>query len=253
MLALWLMEAAGGLWWLWLWIALCVLQLVLMWMVPVLIMPLFNKFTPLADEALRSRIEQLLTRCGFSSRGVFIMDGSKRSTHGNAFFAGFGRSRRVVFFDTLISTLEPEEIEAVLAHELGHFRRGHLFKSLLWRAAVSLALLAALGWLAGVPAFYTQLGVSTPSSHAALLLFAIAAPVFTFLLGPLASLFSRKHEYEADAFAAQQTNGAALARALVKLHRDNAKTLTPDPLYSAFYYSHPPAAERIGALEAAGA
>jgi STE24 endopeptidase len=209
------------------------------------IAPLFNKFTPLQNESLRSRIQTLLDKCGFTSQGIFVMDGSKRSGHGNAYFTGFGRNKRIVFFDTLLDSLEPAEIEAVLAHELGHFRLKHIQKRLLATAAISLAGLALLGWLAAQDWFYTGLGVTRPSSYMALILFMLIAPVFSFFLHPLMARLSRRHEFEADSYAVQQASGKDLIRALVKMYRENASTLTPDPLYSAFHDSHPPAPVRI--------
>lgn len=247
--ALWLMQAGGRLWWLWVWGLWTAFSLFLAWAWPVLFAPLFNQFTPLADAALRERLEALLSRCGFASRGVFVMDGSARSAHGNAYFSGFGRHKRIVFFDTLMERLAPEEIEAVLAHELGHFRLRHVLKRLLFTAATSLAGLASLGQLAAHEWFYRGLGVPQPSTYLALALFVLFAPPFLFLLEPLASAWSRRHEFAADRYAAEQSDALALKRALVKLYRDNAATLTPDPLHSAFYDSHPPAAVRIARLE----
>ncbi|MNT08806.1 Protease HtpX [compost metagenome] len=219
---------------------------------PTFIAPLFNKFEPLTDESLRQRIEALMKRCGFASKGLFVMDGSKRSAHGNAYFTGFGAAKRIVFFDTLLERLSGDEIEAVLAHELGHFKRRHVAKRIVVTFALSLVFLALLGWLATRSWFYTGLGVvpnlGVSNNALALVLFFLALPVFTFLLGPLSSLSSRRHEFEADAFAADQTDAGNLVSALVKLYKDNASTLTPDPLYSAFYYSHPPAAQRIDRL-----
>jgi STE24 endopeptidase len=253
LLTLTLMERAGRWWWLWTWGAVLALLPLLTWAGPAFIAPLFNRFSPLPDEALRARIEALLTRCGFASRGVFVMDGSIRSTHGNAYFTGLGRNKRIVFFDTLLNSLAPPEVEAVLAHELGHFRLRHIRQRLAVVLATSLAGLALLGWLAAEPAFYAALGVPTASTHAALLLFSLAAPYFLFFTTPLAALWSRKHELEADTFAASHAAPADLATALVKLNRDNASTLTPDPVYAAFYYSHPPALTRIARLRAAAA
>ena len=244
-----LMERAGPTWWLWAWVLWLGLMLVMSWAWPVLIAPLFNTFTPLSDAALRERIESLLQRCGFASKGVFVVDGSRRSAHGNAYFTGIGRNKRIVFFDTLLERLEPPEVEAVLAHELGHFSLRHVRKRLLVSIALSFCGLALLGWLAGWPAFYTALGVSTPSTHAALLLFLLAVPPFALFLTPLTSIWSRRHEFEADAFAARTADARELVSALVKLYRDNASTLTPDPVYSAFYYSHPPALTRIARLQ----
>ncbi|HYB32020.1 MAG TPA: M48 family metallopeptidase [Steroidobacteraceae bacterium] len=248
-----LMERAGRWWWLWafgLWLAV---MLLMTWAWPVFIAPLFNRFSPLGDEALKARIEALLTRCGFASRGVFVVDSSRRSSHGNAYFTGIGRHKRIVFFDTLLERLGHPEVEAVLAHELGHFRLRHVRQRLALSIAVSLLGLAVLGWLSGQSAFYAALGVPHPSTHAALLLFVLAVPAFTFFLTPLAALWSRRHEFEADAFATRYASAAELATALVKLHRDNASTLTPDPVYAAFYYSHPPPLTRITRLREAAA
>jgi len=244
-----LMERAGPTWWLWAWVLWLALMLLMSWAWPVLIAPLFNTFTPLSDAALRERIESLLQRCGFASKGVFVVDGSRRSAHGNAYFTGIGRNKRIVFFDTLLERLEPPEVEAVLAHELGHFSLKHVRKRLLVSIALSFCGLALLGWLASWPMFYTALGVSTPSTHAALLLFLLAVPPFALFLTPLTSIWSRRHEFEADAFAARTADARELVSALVKLYRDNASTLTPDPVYSAFYYSHPPALTRITRLQ----
>jgi STE24 endopeptidase len=250
---LYLMERAGRWWWLWaygLWLAVMFLMA---WAWPAFIAPLFNRFTPLADAALKTRIEALLERCGFASKGVFIVDSSRRSSHGNAYFTGIGRHKRIVFFDTLLEHLAHPEVEAVLAHELGHFRLKHVRKRLLLSMVTMLAGLALLGWLARQPGFYAALGVPVPSTHAALLLFVLVVPVFTFFVTPLASLWSRRHEFEADAFASQHASAGELAAALVKLHRDNATTLTPDPVYAAFFYSHPPPLTRITRLRSAAA
>ncbi len=243
-----LMERAGRWWWLAAWCLWLAVMLVMAWAWPAFIAPLFNRFSPLADQALKSRIEALLERCGFASRGVFVVDSSRRSSHGNAYFTGIGRHKRIVFFDTLLETLGAGEVEAVLAHELGHFRLKHVRKRLLVSVAAAFAGLATLGWLATQSGFYRALGVPTPSAHAALVLFVLAVPAFTFFITPLASLWSRRHEFEADAFATRQASAAELAAALVKLHRDNASTLTPDSLYAAFYYSHPPPLVRITRL-----
>jgi STE24 endopeptidase len=248
--ALFLMAKAGGLWWLYVWTLWFGFSLFITWTYPVFIAPLFNKFTPLADAGLKQRIETLLERCGFTSRGVFVMDGSTRSAHGNAYFTGFGRNKRIVFFDTLMQRLAPEEIEAVLAHELGHFRLKHVLQRLGLSAVLGLAGLALLGWLSDQDWFYVGLGVPVPSDHMALLLFSLLLPPFLFAFEPLASAWSRKHEFEADAYAGQQASSTALSQALVKLYRDNATTLTPDPLHSAFYDSHPPALKRIARLQA---
>jgi len=254
-IVLWLMQKAGTLWWIYAWLVWGAFSLLIMVLYPTLIAPLFNKFEPLKDASLAERVQRLLTRTGFSSKGVFVMDGSRRSSHGNAYFTGLGRAKRVVFFDTLVQRLSAPEIEAVLAHELGHFRLKHITKRLVVSFASSLALLALLGWLANQTWFYQGLGV-TPSLDArndglALVLFMLVLPVFTFLLAPLASMFSRKHEFEADAFAARHASAPDLVAALVKLYEDNAATLTPDPVHSAFYDSHPPATIRIERLLAA--
>jgi STE24 endopeptidase len=254
-----LMAQAGSLWWLYAWLVWSGFQLLMMVLFPTVIAPLFNKFTPLADESLKSRIESLMTRVGFASKGLFVMDGSKRSAHGNAYFSGFGAAKRIVFFDTLLARLAPQEIEAVLAHELGHFKLKHIVKRIVLMFAISLAFLALLGWLKNQPWFYTGLGVmptmepGQSNDALALILFMLALPVFTFLFGPLTSLSSRKHEFEADAFAAQHTDARDLVSALVKMYEDNASTLTPDPLHSAFYDSHPPASMRIRQLNMARA
>jgi STE24 endopeptidase len=247
--ALALMAQAGALWWAWLWALWLGFNLLLVWAWPRFIAPLFNRFTPLEDAALRARIDALLERTGFTSKGLYVMDGSRRSAHGNAYFTGLGRNKRIVFFDTLLEGLEPVEVEAVLAHELGHFRRHHVTWRLASGALLSLAGLALLGWLAEQPWFYAGLGVAVPSDAAALLLFALALPAFTTLLTPVGAWLSRRHEFQADAFAREHSDAAALVRALVKLYRDNASTLTPDPLHSAFHDSHPPAPVRIARLE----
>jgi STE24 endopeptidase len=246
--AMTLMERAGPLWWLWAWMGWLGLMLLMTWAWPACIAPWFNKFTPLADPELKTRIESLLQRCGFQSQGVFVVDGSRRSAHGNAYFTGMGRHKRIVFYDTLLARLSHAEIEAVLAHELGHFKLKHVRQRLAVTMGGSLGALALLGWLTGQTAFYAAFGVQTPSSHAALLLFMFVMPAFGFFVTPLSSLWSRRHEFEADAFAARHASATDLATALVKLYRDNATTLTPDRLYSAFYYSHPPATERIAHL-----
>ncbi len=250
-LALWLMQAAGEMWWLWAWGAWALFSLAMLVLYPLVIAPLFNRFTPLADPALAARIGALLTRAGFAARSVLVMDGSRRSGHGNAYFTGFGKARRIVFFDTLLSSLAPDEIEAVLAHELGHYRLHHIRKRVATTLAASLALFALLGLLARESLFYQTLGVAAPSATnaTALLLFSLVLPVLLYWLTPLTSYLSRRHEYEADAFAARVSDGAALSRALVKLYRDNASTLTPDPLYSAFYDSHPGASARLAHLQ----
>jgi STE24 endopeptidase len=251
-LVLWIMGVSGGLWWLWAWGAWVGFNLLLLVLYPTLIAPLFNKFEPLADQTLAARVQALMHRCGFAAKGLFVMDGSRRSAHGNAYFTGLGAAKRVVFYDTLLSRLTPAEVEAVLAHELGHFKRRHVMQRMLSIFGVSLAGLALLGWLAGQSGFYTGLGVApnltAPNDALALLLFMLCLPPFTFFAAPLGALLSRRHEFEADAYACAQADGQALASALVKLHQDNAATLTPDPWYVRFYYSHPPAAERLAAL-----
>jgi STE24 endopeptidase len=252
-IVLYLMSAAGSLWWLYAWLVWSGFNLLIQLLYPSLIAPLFNRFAPLDDQPLRERIESLLRRCGFAAKGVFVMDGSRRSTHGNAYFTGFGATKRIVFFDTLLARLSPQEIEAVLAHELGHFKRHHVIKRIGVSFALSFAGLALLGWLIEQAWFFEGLGVDPTvisRNAVALLLFFSVMPVFTFLLGPLFSLASRKHEFEADAFAAEHTAPAELVHALVKLYEDNASTLTPDPLHSVFYDSHPPAALRIERLDA---
>ncbi|HWF98495.1 MAG TPA: M48 family metalloprotease [Steroidobacteraceae bacterium] len=246
-----LMDRAGRWWWLAAFACWLAATLLITWAWPAFIAPLFNRFSPLQDAALEERIEALLARCGFRSSGVFVIDGSRRSAHGNAYFTGIGRHKRIVFFDTLLNQLGASEIEAVLAHELGHFRLRHVRQRLIVSFATMLAGFALLGWLTARPAFYEVLGVPTPSPHAALLLFALAGPVALFFTTPLGSLWSRRHEFAADRFASEHASARELASALVKLYRDNASTLTPDPLYTAFYYSHPPALERIGRLTGA--
>jgi STE24 endopeptidase len=252
LLVLWLMRTACVLWWLWVWGAWMAFQLLILVLYPTLIAPLFNKFTPLEPGPARERIEALLTRCGFARAGLFVMDGSKRSGHGNAYFTGFGRAKRIVFFDTLLTRLIPDEIEAVLAHELGHYKLKHVAKRVAWSAVLSLFILALLAWFARAPWFYAGLGIpdsllaaSMGRPGVALELFLLALPVFTFVLEPLSSLYSRRHEFEADAYATRHASATALMQALVKLYEDNASTLTPDPLHSAFYDSHPPATVRI--------
>jgi STE24 endopeptidase len=251
-LVLWLMGAAGSLWWLWAWGAWMAFNLALLVLYPTVIAPLFNKFEPLADESLKARVQALMARCGFAVKGLFVMDGSKRSAHANAYFTGFGAAKRVVFFDTLLSKLAPGEVEAVLAHELGHFKHRHVIKRIGAMFAISLAGFALLGWLSAQTWFYLALGVrpsiGVPNDAVALLLFLLVTPVFAFFVSPLFAQLSRKHEFEADAYACQQADGNDLAAALLKLHEDNAATLTPDPLYVRFYYSHPPASERLAAL-----
>jgi STE24 endopeptidase len=248
-LILWLMQEAGGLWWLYAWAAWSAFNLLMLAIYPTFIAPLFNRFSPMQDEALKARIERLLSRCGFRSQGFFVMDGSRRSSHGNAYFTGFGRSKRIVFFDTLLSRLEHGEVEAVLAHELGHFKHRHVLKRIALLFAASLVFFWLLGNLMRHDWFYGALGVEHASTAMALLLFFLVMPVFTFLLQPLVGLYSRRHEFEADRYAVQNASALELKQALIKLYKDNASTLTPDPLHSAFYDSHPPAAARISRLE----
>lgn len=262
-LILWLMSAAGTSWWLWAWGVWMGFNLLLLLIYPTFIAPLFNKFQPLENETLKARVTALMQRCGFSAKGLFVMDGSRRSAHANAYFTGFGAAKRVVFFDTLLEKLSPGEVDAVLAHELGHFRHRHVLKRIVGLFALSLLGFALLGWLAAQGWFYTGLGVTpslqllvpslgaaeaVPNDALALLLFVLVSPVFTFFVAPLLAVFSRKHEFEADAYAAAHASGADLASALLKLYEDNASTLTPDPLYVAFYYSHPPASQRLARL-----
>ncbi len=253
-LVLWLMQAGGHLWWLYAWGALVAYQLFVMWIAPNVIMPLFNKFTPLEDETLKERVSRLMARAGFTAKGFFVMDGSRRSAHSNAFFTGFGASKRVVFFDTLLKQLSPDEMEAVLAHELGHFKHRHILKMMATSFVMTLLGLALLGWLSQQPWFYTGLGVmpnmASPNDALALLLFLMVVPLFTFFLSPLSSGRSRRFEFEADAYAVAHSDGKHLAGALLKLYQDNASTLTPDPLYVAFYYSHPPASQRLARMTA---
>lgn len=248
--ALYLMQSAGDYWWAYLWVVWSVFNLLMLAIYPTFIAPLFNKFSPLQDETLKARIEALLTKCGFKSQGLFVMDGSTRSSHGNAYFTGFGSSKRVVFFDTLLERLDADEIEAVLAHELGHFKHRHVIKRIALMFFVSFIGLALLGWLKQQTWFYTGLGVTELSNYMALLLFLLVSPVFLFLLRPLMASYSRKNEFEADEYAAKNADANYLIEALVKLYRDNASTLTPDPLHSAFYDSHPPASIRIDRLAA---
>ena len=245
---LWLMAQMGEYWWLYVWLAWMGFNLLILTLYPTVIAPLFNKFSPLEDQRLAVRIETLLKKCGFKSQGLFVMDGSKRSSHGNAYFSGLGASKRIVFFDTLLARLNHDEIEAVLAHELGHFKRRHVVKRIISMFILSLAGLWLLGWLMPQEWFYQGLGVTTQGTDTALLLFMLVSPVFTFLFNPITSLYSRKHEFEADRYAAENSSGEALIQALVKLYNDNAATLTPDPLHSVFYDSHPAAAQRIAHL-----
>jgi STE24 endopeptidase len=253
-LILWVMGAAGEVWWLWAWCIWMGFNLLLLLIYPTFIAPLFNKFKPLEDESLKARVTALMRRCGFAAKGLFVMDGSRRSAHANAYFTGFGASKRVVFFDTLLAKLSAGEVDAVLAHELGHFKHKHIIKRIVSLFALSLAGFALLGWLATQLWFFTGLGVNPnlngPNDALALLLFVMVTPIFSFFMSPLLALFSRKHEFEADAYAVAQTSGTDLASALLKLYEDNASTLTPDPLYVKFYYSHPPASERLARLTA---
>jgi len=254
-LILWLMGAAGTLWWLWAWAAWMGFNLLLMLVYPSFIAPLFNKFKPLDDASLKTRVTALMQRCGFAAKGLYVMDGSRRSAHANAYFTGFGASKRVVFYDTLLRQLNAGEVEAVLAHELGHFKRRHIVQRMVAMFALSLVGFALLGWVSGQSWFYAGLGVqpnmAAPNSALALLLFMLAVPVFTFFVAPLPAWLSRKHEFEADAYAVAQASGTDLAAALLKLYQDNASTLTPDPVYVQFYYSHPPASERLARMTAA--
>ena len=245
---LWLMEQAGEYWWLYTWVVWTAFSLFIAWAYPTWIAPIFNKFTPLEEGETLNRITNLLNRCGFNSNGIFVIDGSRRSSHGNAYFSGFGKNKRIVFFDTLLKSLNDNELEAVLAHELGHFKRKHIVKGMLISMATTLVGLWILAWLMQNDWFYNALGVSNSSTYMALVLFSLVLPVFTFLLSPLMSMFSRKNEFEADAFAAEQTDANNLIHALVSLYKENASTLTPDPLYSSFYDSHPPAPVRIAHL-----
>jgi STE24 endopeptidase len=252
-LILWIMGATGAWWWLWAWATWTGFQLLMLVLYPTVIAPLFNKFEPLPDESLKARVQALMARCGFAAKGLFVMDGSRRSAHANAYFTGLGAAKRVVFFDTLLAKLTPGEVEAVLAHELGHFKHKHVLKRMLLMFGLSLAGLALLGWLAQQSGFYAGLGVQpnlqAPNDALGLLLFMLAVPPFVFLFSPLAARSSRRHEFEADAYACVQASGRDLANALLKLHEDNAGTLTPDPVYVRFYYSHPPATERLAALK----
>ncbi len=251
-LILWLMGSAGPLWWLWAWTAWMGFNLLVLVLYPTVIAPLFNKFKPLEDESLKARVTQLMDRCGFAAKGLYVMDGSKRSAHANAYFTGFGAAKRVVFYDTLLKQLSPAEVDAVLAHELGHFKQKHIVQRIVMMFAVSLAGFALLGWLSSQVWFYTALGVrpnlGTPNDALALLLFMLVVPVFSFFISPLMARLSRRHEFQADAYAAGQTSGQDLSKALLKLYKDNASTLTPDPLFVKFYYSHPPASERLARM-----
>jgi STE24 endopeptidase len=253
-LILWVMGATGSGWWLWAWGVWMGFNLLLLLIYPTFIAPMFNKFQPLEDETLKARVTALMQRCGFAAKGLFVMDGSKRSAHANAYFTGFGAAKRVVFYDTLLAKLSAGEVDAVLAHELGHFKHKHIIKRIVAMFAISLAGFALLGWLARQAWFYTGLGVTpnlnAPNDALALLLFMLAMPVFSFFISPLFAQLSRNHEFEADAYAVAQTSGADLSTALLKLYEDNASTLTPDPVYVKFYYSHPPASERLQRMAA---
>ena len=255
-LILWLMGAAGSLWWLWAWSVWMAFNLLLLVIYPTFIAPLFNKFKPLDDESLKARVTALMQRCGFAAKGLFVMDGSKRSAHANAYFTGFGAAKRVVFYDTLLAKLSPGEVDAVLAHELGHFKHKHIIKRIAGLFVMSLVGFALLGWLSTQVWFYTGLGVRPDLTGAndalALMLFLLAVPVFSFFISPLFARLSRRHEFEADAYAVAQTSGADLGTALLKLYEDNASTLTPDPVFVKFYYSHPPASERLARLATTG-
>lgn len=248
-LILWVMDSIGELWWLYAWAIVISFSLLMSWLFPTVIAPLFNKFTPMQDGSLKDRIQDLLQRCGFNSQGIFIMDGSRRSGHGNAYFTGLGNNKRIVFYDTLVNSLDEEELEAVLAHELGHFKCKHVIKMLAASSAMTLISFAVLGWLITQAWFFDGLGVFTHSNAAALLLFMLVSPVFTIFMQPISSYFQRKFEFEADEFATNHAQGSKMISGLVKLYEENASTLTPDPLYSAFHYSHPPAAIRIAHIE----
>ncbi len=247
---LWLMNQAGENWWVYAWLLWMSFSLIMIWAYPAFIAPIFNKFNQLEDSSMRTRIEELLHRCGFQSQGVFVVDGSRRSSHGNAYFTGFGKNKRIVFYDTLLESLSEDEVEAVLAHELGHFKRNHIKKSLLLSSVISLLGFSLLAWLMRSDWFYNSLGVETASTHTALVLFMMIMPVFTYFVSPLFSALSRKHEFEADEFAHSNSDYKALISALVNMYRDNASTLTPDPIHSMFYDSHPPATIRINRLKA---
>jgi STE24 endopeptidase len=255
-LILWLMGSAGSLWWLWAWAVWMGFNLLMLVLYPTVIAPMFNKFKPLEDESLKARVTALMQRCGFAAKGLFVMDGSKRSAHANAYFTGFGAAKRVVFYDTLLKQLSPAEVDAVLAHELGHFKHKHIIQRIVMLFAMSLAGFALIGYLSQQVWFYTGLGVrpnlGAPNDALALLLFMLAVPLFSFFISPLFAQLSRKHEFEADAYAAKQTDGRDLSSALLKLYQDNASTLTPDPVFVKFYYSHPPASERLARMGTTG-
>jgi len=255
-LILWLMDSAGPLWWLWAWAAWMGFNLLVLVLYPTVIAPIFNKFKPLEDDSLKARVTALMQRCGFAAKGLYVMDGSKRSAHANAYFTGFGAAKRVVFYDTLLKQLSPAEVDAVLAHELGHFKHKHIIQRIVMLFAMSLAGFALIGYLSQQIWFYTGLGVrpnlGAPNDALALLLFMLAIPLFSFFISPLMAHLSRQHEFQADAYAAMQTDGRDLASALLKLYQDNASTLTPDPVFVKFYYSHPPASERLARMGVAG-
>ena len=255
-LILWLMDSAGPLWWLWAWAAWMGFNLLVLVLYPTVIAPIFNKFKPLEDDSLKARVTALMQRCGFAAKGLYVMDGSKRSAHANAYFTGFGAAKRVVFYDTLLKQLSPAEVDAVLAHELGHFKHKHIIQRIVMLFAMSLAGFALIGYLSQQIWFYTGLGVrpnlGAPNDALALLLFMLAIPLFSFFISPLMAQLSRQHEFQADAYAAMQTDGRDLASALLKLYQDNASTLTPDPVFVKFYYSHPPASERLARMGVAG-
>ena len=255
-LILWLMDSAGPLWWLWAWAAWMGFNLLVLVLYPTVIAPIFNKFKPLEDDSLKARVTALMQRCGFAAKGLYVMDGSKRSAHANAYFTGFGAAKRVVFYDTLLKQLSPAEVDAVLAHELGHFKHKHIIQRIVMLFAMSLAGFALIGYLSQQIWFYTGLGVrpnlGAPHDARALLLFMLAIPLFSFFISPLMAQLSRQHEFQADAYAAMQTDGRDLASALLKLYQDNASTLTPDPVFVKFYYSHPPASERLARMGVAG-
>ena len=255
-LILWLMNSAGPLWWLWAWAVWMGFNLLVLVLYPTVIAPIFNKFKPLEDDSLKARVTALMQRCGFAAKGLYVMDGSKRSAHANAYFTGFGAAKRVVFYDTLLKQLSPAEVDAVLAHELGHFKHKHIIQRIVMLFAMSLAGFALIGYLSQQIWFYTGLGVrpnlGAPNDALALLLFMLAVPLFSFFISPLMAQLSRQHEFQADAYAAMQTDGRDLASALLKLYQDNASTLTPDPVFVKFYYSHPPASERLARMGVAG-
>ena len=245
---LWLMNYMGQYWWIYTWVFISLFSLIMIWVYPTFIAPLFNKFSPLSDKELEIKIKSLITKSGFQSNGIFVMDGSKRSSHGNAYFTGMGESKRIVFFDTLLKDMSHDEIEAILAHELGHFHHKHIRKNILSTFLMTLIGLALLGYLIDQEWFFSGLGITEVNNHNALIVFTMVAPVFTFLISPISNMLSRKHEFEADNFAATHTDAKNLISSLIKLYKENASTLTPDKIYSTFHHSHPPASERIGEL-----